>query len=200
LGLINGVTPIVLDPVFNSNVPNGYQALLPEVVDKVTLEPLTTPAGTETVVEVNGVEVPAEDMPDLPLEPGVNRVVVSVYDDAPLAEDGSPRKLLGQYEIVIYNGTLSIESITVYDETPNQATLEFSRVLDADLTVEDFAGLTIDGKQVVEVLGITGSTVKVQVNAPFAPLPDGKLASAYVQTPEEGGITTFNGAVELMVP
>lgn len=200
LGISSGDTPIIWEPVFNSSIPHGYRAFLPEAVDYVELDPLAHPDGTIVHVEVNGAEVPAGQLPDIQLVEGLNTVTVSVYAEEPLTSDGKPRKLLGQYEILIYNGNPLITNITVQDATPDQATIDFSRALDAELTVEDFAGLTIDGRHIVEILAADGDRVTVRMDEPFAPRPEGKLAAAYVPAEGDGGVTASEGALELQVP
>ncbi|MBO9599090.1 MAG: cadherin-like beta sandwich domain-containing protein, partial [Cohnella sp.] len=200
LGVSDGGEPVMWDPVFNSAIPNGYRAFLPETVGDVTLNPLDHPGGTIVRAEVNGAGVPANQLPHVPLAEGLNTVTVSVYSDAPLTKDGNPRKLLGQYTISIYNGNPLLNSITVQDATPDQATLVFSRALKAELTVTDFSGLTIDGRHVAEVLSIESDTVIVRMDKPFAPLPNGKLAAAYVPAGGNGGVTASEGVLELQVP
>ncbi|NQX46908.1 S-layer homology domain-containing protein [Paenibacillus tritici] len=114
LGLSVGGKPVPLSPAFQSDVPSGYQATVPNETGTIALN-LAKSGGDGTLrkVSLNGVEVPDGDWSKLPLQEGLNIIQVDIVDAK------RPGVKLGQYQIQVIRASGKLVSLD-----PSSGTLQ----------------------------------------------------------------------------
>lgn len=182
-------------PGFDPNRAGVYESVVPNDVESIDLNLGASQPGTATRVSLNGVDYSDVDLDNLPLEEGLNTIVVDIVDE------DNPAIVLGQYKVEVIRATGKLGAI---ETSPSGLVPEFDPEITAyELAVRnsartmEFSLEALDPGATIEMI-VNGGNPNGLVSGEWSEsvaLKVGKNEIQFIVTDSDGKLTNYEVTV-----